>query len=75
MLLQLYCLHFTKNLKDFVTNTYIKHQSVSCRSKVLNHRPKDFYFSCIFLDGSRKNFHWKVTDTHAWIIQLQHPTI
>ena len=30
---------------------------------------------CIFLDGSRGSFHWKITDTHALIIQLQHPII
>ena len=29
----------------------------------------------VFLNGSRRNFYWKVTDMHAWLIQLQHPTI
>ena len=78
MLLQLYCLHFAKNLKDFVTNTYIRHQSCICRPYLVDlkfyiiDRRISFFFSCIFLDGSRRNFPWKVTDTHAWIIQLQH---
>ena len=49
--------------------------TVSWRSKVLNHRSKDFYFFMYIFYGSRRNFHWKLTDTHAWIIQLQHPTI
>ena len=49
MFLQLYCLHLTKNFKDFVTNTNIRHQSCICRPylgdlKYLNHRSKDFYF-------------------------------
>ena len=49
MFLQLYGLHFIKHLKDFVTNTCIRHQSCMCRPylgdlKVLNHRSNDFYF-------------------------------
>ena len=49
-------------------------QTISWRSKVLNHRSKDFYFFhiYIFLGGSRRNFYWKVTDTHAWLIQQMH---
>ena len=30
--------------------------TVSWRSKVLNHRSKDFYFFMYILDGSRRNF-------------------
>ena len=48
MFLQLYCLHFTKNLTDFVTvhTLYINnaYADLSWRFKVLNHRSKDFYF-------------------------------
>ena len=49
MFLQLYGLHLIKHLKDFATNTYIRHQSCMCRPylgdlKFLNHRSKDFHF-------------------------------
>ena len=47
MFLQLYCFHYKKNLKDFVTKhqTSIMHMpTVSWQSKVLNHRSKNFYF-------------------------------
>ena len=60
MFLQLYGLHFIKHLKDFATDTYIRHQSCMCRPylgdlKVLNHRSKDFYFfMCIFEWFSRE---------------------
>ena len=52
MFLQLYDLHFI-HLKDFATNTYIRHHSCMCRPylgdlKVLNHRSKDFYFFHIY---------------------------
>ena len=49
--------------------------TVSWRSKVLYHRTKDFYFCMYILDRSRGSFHSKITDTHAWIIQLRHPTV